>query len=78
MNLIVLQVVACSLSAASLWLCGHKSLWGPVLSVLDTAPWVTIAYRTHTPVVLAFDILMGGLSVRSLVLWRRDHATNTT
>lgn len=70
MTLLALQVTACVLSLVSGWLCGRKSLWGPAISVIDTVPWGIIALLTHTPVVFCFDLLMGGLALRTLVLWR--------
>jgi hypothetical protein len=72
MLLISLQLVAAALSLASMWLYARKSLWGPGLSVLDTVPWAVLAYLTHTPVTLALDLILGVLSVRTFITWRRD------
>lgn len=60
------------MSLVGMWLYGRKSLWGPLIGILDTVPWVLIAWLTHTYYVLAFDVALAALSLRTLILWRRD------
>jgi hypothetical protein len=70
--MVTLQVAACGMSLASMWFYGRKHLLGPVFGVLDFPPWAAVAWLTHTYYVLAFDVLITALAVRTLFLWRRD------
>jgi hypothetical protein len=69
--MVTLQVIACGLSLASMWFYGRKSLWGPAIGILDTLPWAILSWLTHTYLVLAFDMLIGALAVRTLYVWRK-------
>lgn len=60
------------MSLVSMWFYGRKSLWGPFIGIFDTVPWVLIAWLTHTYYVLAFDVTLAALAIRTLWLWKRD------
>lgn len=66
------EYLGIALSLASLWLAGRKSIWSPVTGLAATVPWVLFSWEVGAYPVIGFNLVMGALSLRQLLLWMRN------
>lgn len=68
---LAIELTAYAMSLLSMWLYARKSIWGPIVGILDIVPWTVVALKSGVPSLVAYNFVYVVINAYAIWNWRK-------